>query len=87
MNVCESTVYAIDVHAPAAFTDVHTFIVVPPAHDAPFVHVVCVPPPLLPPLLPPPPLLLPLPPPLPLPPEHAVSADSAALVQSAHELH
>ncbi len=82
MNVCESTVYAIDVHAPAAFTDVHTFIVVPPAHDAPFVHVVCVPPPLLPPLLLPPLLL-----PLPLPPEHAVSADSAAPVQSAHELH
>jgi hypothetical protein len=75
VNVCEPTVYAIDVQAPVASTDVHTFIAVPPEHVAPFVQVVPVPPPLLPPL------------PDPLLPSQAVSADWAALVQSVQLAH
>jgi hypothetical protein len=74
-------VYAIDVHAPDASTDVHTFIAEPPAHSAPFVHVVIVPPPL--PLLPP--LPLPLPDPLLL--SQAIRADAAAPVQSPQLAH
>lgn len=86
VNVCEPTVYAIEVHAPAASTDVHTFMSVPLEHCAPLVQVVFVP---LPPLL-----LLEVLPPLPLPllpgpllPSHAATADSTALVQSEQLLH
>jgi hypothetical protein len=69
------------VQVPVASVDVHTFMTVPPEHDAPFAHVVLVP---LPPLL----LELPLPLlPDPLAPSHAAAADAAADVQSVHELH
>jgi hypothetical protein len=67
------------VHAPVASVDVHTFMTEPPVHVAPFVQVVFVPLPLLPP-----PLLLPLDDP---PPSHDARADCTALVQSEHELH
>jgi hypothetical protein len=74
-------VYAIDVHAPVASVDVHTFMMVPPEHVAPSAHVV---------LVPLPPLLLLVLPPLPLPdpllPSQAIRAEAAALVQSVHEL-